>query len=69
MEKEGYCSTGQSPQRAVVPMDEEEEEEEEGRGDYFPWVKKVLVVKLNTHLHLVLRLGMGGAMSPFSLAN
>jgi hypothetical protein len=27
---EGYCSTGQSPQRAVVPMEEEEEEEEEG---------------------------------------
>jgi hypothetical protein len=26
---EGYCSTGQSPQRAVVPMEEEEEEEEE----------------------------------------
>jgi hypothetical protein len=26
---EGYCSTGQSPQWAVVPMDEEEEEEEE----------------------------------------
>jgi hypothetical protein len=25
---EGYCSTGQSPQRAVVPMEEEEEEEE-----------------------------------------
>jgi hypothetical protein len=25
----GYCSTGQSPQRAVVPMEEEEEEEEE----------------------------------------
>jgi hypothetical protein len=24
---EGYCSTGQSPQRAVVPMEEEEEEE------------------------------------------
>jgi hypothetical protein len=22
---EGYCSTGQSPQRAVVPMEEEEE--------------------------------------------
>jgi hypothetical protein len=21
---EGYCSTGQSPQRAVVPMEEEE---------------------------------------------
>jgi len=25
----GYCSTGQSPQWAVVPMEEEEEEEEE----------------------------------------
>jgi hypothetical protein len=23
---EGYCSTGQSPQRAVVPIEEEEEE-------------------------------------------
>jgi hypothetical protein len=26
---EGYCSTGQSPQRAVVPVEEEEEVEEE----------------------------------------
>jgi hypothetical protein len=26
---EGSCSTGQSPQWAVVPMEEEEEEEEE----------------------------------------
>ena len=26
---EGYCSTGQSPQRALVPMEEEEEEEED----------------------------------------
>jgi hypothetical protein len=26
---EGYCSTGQSPKLAVVPMEEEEEEEEE----------------------------------------
>jgi hypothetical protein len=26
---EGYCSTGQSPQWAVVPVKEEEEEEEE----------------------------------------
>jgi hypothetical protein len=25
---EGYCSTGQSPQWAVVPVKEEEEEEE-----------------------------------------
>jgi hypothetical protein len=24
---EGYCSTGQSPQRAVVPVEEEEEED------------------------------------------
>ena len=30
---EGYCSTGQSPQRAVVPMEEEEEEEEEEVAD------------------------------------
>ena len=26
---EGHCSTGQSPQWAVVPMEEEEAEEEE----------------------------------------
>ena len=26
---EGHCSTGQSPQWAVVPMEEEEEEEEQ----------------------------------------
>jgi len=26
---EGYCLTGQSPQWAVVPMEEEEKEEEE----------------------------------------
>jgi hypothetical protein len=32
---EGYCSTGQSPQRVVVPMeaDEEEKEEEEEEED------------------------------------
>jgi hypothetical protein len=28
---EGYCSTGQSPQRAAVPVEEEEEEEERRR--------------------------------------
>ena len=28
---EGHCSTGQSPQWAVVPVEEEEEEEEEGK--------------------------------------
>jgi hypothetical protein len=27
---EGYCSTGQSPQRAAVPVGEEEEESECG---------------------------------------
>ena len=26
---EGHCSTGQSPQWAVVPMEEDKEEEEE----------------------------------------
>jgi hypothetical protein len=25
---EGFCSTGQSPQRVAVPVEEEEEEEE-----------------------------------------
>ena len=29
---EGHCSTGQSVQWAVVPMEEEEEEEEEEEG-------------------------------------
>ena len=29
---ERYCSTGQSPQRAVAPTGEEEEEEEGGGG-------------------------------------
>ena len=32
----GYCSTGQSPHWAVLPMEEEEEEEEE-EGDECPW--------------------------------
>ena len=31
---EGHCSTGQSPQWAVVPMGEEEEEEEEEEEAY-----------------------------------
>jgi hypothetical protein len=30
---EGYCSTGKSTQRAVVPVEEEEEEEEEEEDD------------------------------------
>jgi hypothetical protein len=28
---DGYCSTGQSPQQAAVPVEEEEEEEEDVR--------------------------------------
>jgi hypothetical protein len=31
---ERYCSTGQSPQRAVAPKEEEEEEEEEEEVEY-----------------------------------
>ena len=31
---ERHCSTGQSPQGAVVPMEEEEEEEEEEKEEY-----------------------------------
>jgi hypothetical protein len=26
---EGYCSTGQSPQRAVVPVEEKEEDQQD----------------------------------------
>jgi len=33
---EGHCSTGQSPQWAVVPMEEEEQEEEEEEYLYLP---------------------------------
>jgi len=32
---EGYCSTDQSPQWAVVPMEEEEEEGEEEENYYY----------------------------------
>jgi len=34
---EGHCSTGQSPQWAVVPMEEEEEEEEEEEKKNIPY--------------------------------
>jgi hypothetical protein len=37
-----------------------------GSGHYFHWVKEVRAVKLITHLHLILRLRMSGAMSQFS---
>jgi len=30
---EGHCSTGQSPQWALVPMEEDEEEEEVNKDD------------------------------------
>jgi len=30
---EGHCSTGQSPQWAVVPIEEEEEQEQEQEGE------------------------------------
>jgi len=36
---EGHCSTGQSPQWAVVPMEEEEEEEEEEEVSVFKRVQ------------------------------
>jgi hypothetical protein len=42
---EGYCSTGQSPQRAVVPMEEEEEEEEEE--DYFNRIQRNVFIVSN----------------------
>jgi hypothetical protein len=38
---EGYCSTGQSSQRAVVPMEEEEEEELETKGKYYSLENRV----------------------------
>jgi hypothetical protein len=33
---EGYCSTGQSPQLAAVPVEEEEEEEDITAVYYYP---------------------------------
>jgi hypothetical protein len=38
---EGSCSTGQTPQRAVVPVEEEEKEREE----------EEVTLKDNTHMH------------------
>jgi serine phosphatase RsbU (regulator of sigma subunit) len=37
---ERYCSTGQSPQRAVAPKEEEEEEEEEFSIFYLYWSRR-----------------------------
>jgi hypothetical protein len=36
---EGYCSTGQSPQWVVVPVEEEEEEERSGEENLIAWNK------------------------------
>jgi hypothetical protein len=36
---EGHCSTGRSPQRAVMPMEEEEEEEKGGEEASLPHSK------------------------------
>jgi hypothetical protein len=40
---ERYCSTGQSPQWAVVPVEEEEEEEEEEEDILSLYVVKYLM--------------------------
>jgi hypothetical protein len=40
---EGYCSTGQSPQRAVVPVEEEQEE------DLYKYVLPNIVVTVKGH--------------------
>jgi len=39
---EGHCSTGQTPQWAVVPMDEEGEEEDDEEEGIIPTVKMSL---------------------------
>ena len=37
---EGHCSTGQSPQWAVVPMEEEKEEEDDDDGRFYESVRE-----------------------------
>jgi hypothetical protein len=44
---EGHCSTGQSPQWAVVPAEEEEEEEEEEEDEGLTDLCAVANVELN----------------------
>ena len=46
---EGHCSTGQSPQWAVVPMEEEEEEEEEEEGHNFRYFFTIVHIYNATH--------------------
>jgi len=40
---EGHCSTGQSLQLAVLPMEEEEEEEEEEEVQYLTFLNTIAV--------------------------
>jgi hypothetical protein len=44
---EESCSTGQSPQRAVVPVEEEEEEEEE-KEEHALWMACTTLRKFGT---------------------
>ena len=43
---EGHCSTGQSRQWAVVPMEEEEEEEEEQEQEVVDMTAPILILFL-----------------------
>ena len=45
---EGHCSTGQSPQWAVVPMEEEEVEEEEEEEEEMTNRATYIVVDMTT---------------------
>jgi hypothetical protein len=45
---EGYCSTGQSPQWAVVPVEEEEEEEEEKEEEEEDYILFICILGLTS---------------------
>jgi hypothetical protein len=52
---EGSCSTGQSPQQDVVPVEEEEEEEEEDDDDSVPLtdvIKHIFLCVLFNFVHV-----------------
>jgi hypothetical protein len=48
---EGYCSTGQSPQRAVESVEEEEEEEEEALISQICFGNEILHVSDSSSVH------------------
>jgi len=55
---EGHCSTGQSPQWAVVPMEEEEEEDDDdddddGEGSFLPTPYEEQIVFLYSNKKIV----------------